>query len=73
MALGQDANGLSRVVFNFLSQLIDDRAEIFTLIVVIWPPNGSQQMFVSEGSTSMLHQNVKAGRYSMRAHRDGFC
>src|SRR5882757_2126318 len=26
MALGQDINGVSRVVFNFLSQLIDDNA-----------------------------------------------
>ena len=60
MALGQDVNRLSRVIFNFPSQLIDDNTQIFTLIAVIWSPNGSQQIFVSDGSTSMLHQTTKS-------------
>src|ERR1700761_543991 len=60
MALGQDINGLSRIVFNFLSQLIDDNAQIFTFIAVIWSPNGSQQIFVPDGSASMLHQTTES-------------
>ena len=60
MALSQDINGVSRVVFKFFSQLIDDNTQIFTLIAVIWSPNGSQQIFVSYGSASMLHQTTES-------------
>src|ERR1700679_2626251 len=56
MALRQDISGAGRVVFNLLSQLIDDNAQIFALVAVERPPNGSKQIFVPDRSTSMLHQ-----------------
>ena len=34
VALGQDVNGVSRIIFNFLSELVDDNAKIFTLVAI---------------------------------------
>jgi hypothetical protein len=59
MTLGQDINWASRVVFNFLSQLIDDNSQIFALVAVGRTPNRSQQIFVFDGSAGMLHQTTE--------------
>jgi hypothetical protein len=40
MALRQDVSGMCRVIFDFLSKLVDKDAQIFAFITILRPPNG---------------------------------
>src|ERR1700727_2131934 len=60
MALGQDIDGASRVVFDLLTQLGNDDTQIFSLVAVKRPPNRSQQIVVFHRSTGMLHQTTES-------------
>ena len=40
MAIRQDVSGVCRVIFDFLSNLVDKDAQIFAFITILRPPNG---------------------------------